>query len=158
MLRAIAGLVHPAAGTVTLDPAGEDGIGAQVHFLGHLDALKPNLTLAENLSFWRRLWSGAGLEPDEALDRVGLGGLDDLPAGILSSGQKRRAAIARLLLADRPVWLLDEPTNALDAESERDFGELIASRLAGGGIVIAATHRRLPVVPMATLALGQDAA
>lgn len=156
-LRLIAGLLRPTGGTLTLDPAQEDGIAASVHYLGHLDGLKPNLSLAENLEFWRRLWRGAGLGIDAALDRVGLAALSDLPAGILSAGQRRRAAIARLLLDDRPIWLLDEPTTALDAAAEIILGDLIGSHLAGEGLVIAATHRSLPVAASATLTLGRAA-
>jgi heme exporter protein A len=155
-LRLIAGLVRPAAGSVTIDPSpSEDGIGAACHYLGHLDALKPNLTVGENLGFWRRLWRGAGLEVGEALDRVGLGDLTDLPAGVLSAGQRKRAAIARLLLAQRPIWLLDEPTSALDTASEATLGDLVRSHLADGGIIVAATHRPLPVAATTTLELGQ---
>jgi len=155
-LRLIAGLVRPAAGSVTLDPSpSEDGIGGSCHYLGHLDSLKPNLTVGENLSFWRRLWRGTGLEVGEALDRVGLGDLADLPAGVLSAGQRKRAAIARLLLAQRPIWLLDEPTSALDTASEATLGDLVRDHLADGGIVVAATHRPLPVAPTTTLELGR---
>jgi heme exporter protein A len=157
LLRLVAGLVRPAAGTVSLDPAPEEGIGRAVHYLGHLDALKAPLTVAENLAFWRKIWGGDGLSPDAALDRVGLGHLADLPAGILSAGQRRRAAIARLFLSQRPVWLLDEPTTALDAAAEKTLGRLIEEHLSGGGIVLAATHRPLPVAPAATLALGEAA-
>lgn len=155
LLRLLAGLLRPAAGKVVLDPQGEGGLGESVHYLGHLDALKANFTLAENLSFWRSLWSGAGLTPDAALDRVGLGALVDVPAGFLSAGQRRRVAIARLLLVYRPVWLLDEPTTALDAGAEKNLGRLIEDHLASGGIAIAATHRSLPVAPTTTLTLGK---
>jgi heme exporter protein A len=155
LLRLIAGLLRPAAGKLALDPPGDGEIGEQIHYLGHLDALKPNFTLAENLSFWRSLWRGAGLAPGEALDRVGLGGLIDVPAGLLSAGQRRRVGIARLLLANRPLWLLDEPTTALDAKAEEELGHIIETHLANGGMAIAATHRALPIAPSATLLLGQ---
>jgi heme exporter protein A len=157
LLRLLGGLVRPAAGTVTLDPAAEEGIAGAVHYLGHLDALKPGFTVEENLAFWRKVWGGEGLAPEEALDRVGLAHLADLPAGILSAGQRRRVAIARLLLSRRPVWLLDEPTTALDAEAEKGLGGIIEEHLAGGGIAVVATHRPLAVPPAATLALGQAA-
>ena len=157
MLRLVAGLIRPAGGTVSLDPSAEEGVGAEVHYLGHLDALKPSLTLSENLSFWKKLWRGPGLQPGEALDRLGLAHLADLPAGILSAGQKRRAAIARLLLANRPIWLLDEPTTALDVDAEKTLGRLIGKHLSDGGLVLAATHRPLPVASTATLRLGQAA-
>jgi heme exporter protein A len=156
MLRAVAGLLQPAAGRIELD--GETGeIGLHSHFLGHLDALKPGVTLAGNLDFWRRIFRGTGLAPLDALDRVGLADLADLPAGILSAGQRRRVAIARLLLSHRPVWLLDEPTTALDSEAERTLGILIEAHLRDGGIVLAATHRPLPVTASATLRFGAAA-
>jgi heme exporter protein A len=156
-LRLIAGLVRPSAGTIAVEPSSEDGLPTQVHYLGHLDALKANLSLAENLDFWQRLWRGSGIAVERALDRVGLGDLADLPAGVLSAGQRRRAAIARLLLDRRPIWLLDEPTSALDAEAEATLGELIAEHLGSRGLAVAATHRPLPVAPTTTLALGRDA-
>jgi heme exporter protein A len=151
LLRLVAGLLRPAAGTVALDPAEED-IAARIHYLGHLDALKPGLTVRQNLAFWQRLWGGGDLEA--ALAAVGLEALGDLHASVLSAGQRRRVALARLLVAPRPVWLLDEPATALDAGAEAGLGRLIAGHLAGGGLVIAATHRDLPVTPTATLALG----
>lgn len=154
-LRLIAGLVRPTAGTIILDPSSDEEFGSQVHYLGHLDALKPALSLAENLVFWRRLRRGQGLDVEAALDRVGLGDLIDLPAGVLSAGQKRRAAIARLLLDRRLIWLLDEPTSTLDADSEATLGALISDHLAGGGMAVVATHKPLPVAATATLTLGQ---
>jgi heme exporter protein A len=153
LLRLIAGLLRPAAGAITLDPAPENGIGGAAHYLGHLDALKPTLTVAENLLYWRRLYDGAG-KTEAALESVGIAHLADLPAGRLSAGQKRRAALARLLLAERPLWLLDEPATALDAAGEAMLGALIAAHLGRGGIVVAATHRPLPVTPAAMLRLG----
>jgi heme exporter protein A len=154
LLRLIAGLLQPAAGSLALDPPEEDGIRRQVHYLGHLDALKPGLSLAENLGFWRRLWAGEGATVDAALGSVGLAGLGGLPVAVLSAGQKRRAAIARMLLASRPIWLLDEPTAALDEAAEAMLGRLIGRHLGAGGMVIAATHRDLPLAPTGSLALG----
>ncbi len=153
LLRVVAGLLKPAAGAVRMEPEPEAGIPASVHYFGHLDALKPSLTVADNLSYWRRLYGGAG-DLDTALDQVGLAHLIDLPAGRLSAGQKRRVALARLLVSARPVWLLDEPATALDAAAEATLGRLIATHLSRGGLVMAATHRPLPINPAATLALG----
>ena len=155
LLRLVAGLLTPSAGTIALDPAPDDGLMAQVHYLGHLDALKPVLSVRENLAFWRRVWRGGDI--GAALEEVGLGHLDHLPAGALSAGQRRRVAIARLLIAPRPIWLLDEPTAALDAAAEATLGRLIARHRSGGGMVIAATHRDLPATPSATLRLGEPA-
>ncbi len=127
-------------------------IGENAHYLGHLDALKPGLTVRQNLDFWRKLWGGGDI--DTALEAVGLEPLGDLHASVLSAGQRRRVALARLLVARRPLWLLDEPATALDAAAEAGLGRLIADHLKGGGMAIAATHRDLPVKPTATLALG----
>lgn len=153
LLRAIAGLLRPEAGTIGIEPEPEAERAALIHYLGHLDGLKPGLTVAENLAFWRQVMGGRG-DIGPALDAVGLGHLDHLPVSILSAGQKRRVAIARLLTVDRPIWLLDEPATALDAASEETLGRLIAGHLDGGGMVLAATHRPLPVTPAATIDLG----
>ena len=153
LLRVVAGLLQPVAGAIRIEPEPEAGISGAVHYLGHLDALKPSLSVADNLAYWRRLYGGDG-DIEAALDKLGVAHLIDLPAGRLSAGQKRRVALARLLVAERPVWLLDEPATALDAAAETMLGGLIAAHLATGGLVIAATHRPLPVVPSAALALG----
>ncbi len=155
LLRLVAGLLRPAAGSVVLEGAGDAGIGENVHYLGHLDALKAGLTVRQNLAFWRKLWGGGDI--DAALAAVGLEPLGDLHASVLSAGQKRRVALARLLVSRRVLWLLDEPATALDAAAEAGLGRLIADHLAGGGMAIAATHRDLPVQPAATLALGAPA-
>jgi heme exporter protein A len=153
LLRVIAGLLAPVAGTIALDPVAEDGIGPESHYVGHADALKPSLTVAANLRFWRRVLSGKG-SIEEALDAVGMVPLADLPVSTLSAGQKRRAALARLLVAPRRIWLLDEPTGALDAAAEVMLGRLMTRHLAAGGIAVAATHRPLPVTAAQRLALG----
>jgi heme exporter protein A len=155
LLRIVAGLLVPARGQVVVEPDPEGGMGASVHYLGHLDGLKGALTIDANLRFWYRLWQGG--RQAEALDAVGLTGLDHLPVAMLSAGQKRRVAIARMLLAPRPIWLLDEPTTALDATAETMLGTLIERHLASGGLVVAATHRGLPVAPTRTLDLGGTA-
>jgi heme exporter protein A len=156
VLRVIAGLLAPAAGAVRLDPEPEAETSASMHYFGHLDGLKPSLTVADNLGYARRLYGGRG-DIEAALEAVGLAHLFDLPAGRLSAGQKRRVALARLLVSARPVWLLDEPATALDAAAETTLGRLIAAHLTAGGIAVAATHRPLPVAPAATLALGGGA-
>lgn len=153
LLRVIAGLLAPAAGSVRFDPSGEGGVGAIAHYLGHLDAMKPGLSVRENLSYWRRIWQGAG--PIEgALEAVGLAHLAELPAGSLSAGQRRRGALARLLLVNRPLWLLDEPATALDAAAEDTLARLIASHIASGGLAVVAQHRPLPLLAAAELRLG----
>ncbi len=148
LLRLVAGLLAPAGGKVAFDPAPED---SAIHYLGHLDGLKTALTVRQNLEFWRVLWKGVEVGP--ALARLGLESLADLHVGVLSAGQKRRVSLARLLVARRPLWLLDEPATALDAAAEATLGAVIGEHLAGGGMAIVATHRPLPI-PAATLALG----
>lgn len=156
LLRIVAGLLPAAAGQLALE-AGEafPSVGTACHYLGHQNAMKTALTVAENLLFWRDFLGAPALPVGEALERVGLEGLGHLPFAVLSTGQKRRAAIARLLVSHRPVWLLDEPTAGLDAASEARFGELMAAHLEGGGIVIAATHLPLGLEGAQALRMGE---
>ena len=145
LLRVIAGLLPASGGTVSLNGGGEDFPDAQAgsHLLGHGNAMKPALTVAENLAFWRGFLGHEHMEVDEALEMVGLGEIGHLPFGYLSTGQRRRIGIARLLVGYRPVWLLDEPTSGLDKASEAQFGALMRAHLEDGGIVVAATHVEL---------------
>ena len=153
LLRCLAGLLPALEGRVTLDGAGDAPRRESVHYLGHLDALKPVLTIRETLAFWRNVYGGAG-DVDDTLDAVGLADLEDVPAGYLSAGQRRRVALARLLVAPRPVWLLDEPTSALDAAAQARLGELMAAHRARDGLVVAATHADLPLEGAQLLRLG----
>jgi heme exporter protein A len=141
LLRIIAGLLAPAEGELALEGS-ESRPAEACHFLGHLDAVKGALTVAENLDFMRALLGGnpAG---GEALKRVGLDHLSGLPAQILSAGQKRRLALARLIAAPRPIWLLDEPTASLDAAGKELLIEMMNAHRAGGGMIVAATHLEL---------------
>jgi heme exporter protein A len=145
LLRLLAGLIQPAAGAVTLEDSEADlTLGEQAHYVGHLDALKPSLTVAENLSFWASyLGGGAAIAP--ALAAVGLDAVADLPAAYLSAGQRRRLSLARLVAVPRSVWLLDEPTSALDASGQGRLTDLMRGHLAGGGLIVAATHGSLGV-------------
>lgn len=155
LLRAVAGLIGAEAGVVSL--AGGDveaTVGDQCHFVGHLNAVKPGLTAMENLSFWEGALGHDTMPVHRALDRFGLGGMADVPAGYLSAGQKRRLGLARLLVARRPVWLLDEPTVSLDAASVGTFAGIVAEHLANGGIVVAATHVPLGIAGARELTLG----
>lgn len=146
LLRLIAGLLAPVAGSLALDGGeAELTLPEQSHYLGHRDALKPALSVSENLSFWRDFLGGDGGDLGQCLGAVGLGHATHLPAGFLSAGQRRRLSIARLLVVRRPVWLLDEPTSALDAAGQGLFAGLTRDHLARGGIVIAATHAPLGI-------------
>jgi heme exporter protein A len=154
LLRVIAGLLHHSEGRLELvGGETEASIGEQVHYVGHQDALKPSLSVAENLKFWAAFLGGKS-SADAGLEAVGLSGLADLPAGYLSAGQRRRLALARLACVQRPIWLLDEPTAALDAASQEKLGELMRGHLAGGGMIVAATHGPLPLANTAELRLG----
>lgn len=139
LLRTIAGLLQPSSGTVRLEGDGDFEPRERIHLLGHLDAVKSGLSVARNLRFSRDLLAGAG-DVAAALDRVGLGAIAELPGAVLSAGQRRRLALARLICAPRPLWLLDEPTAALDAAGQRLLVDLVADHRAKGGIVLAATH------------------
>ena len=156
LLRMIAGLLRIASGTLALAGGEPDGaIGEQAHYLGHLDALKPALTVAENLRFWTEFLGNAGaVEP--ALEAVDLAPLADLPAAYLSAGQRRRLSIARLVAVKRPLWLLDEPTSALDAASQGRLAQLMRSHLAGNGIIVAATHGTIGLERARELKLGPE--
>jgi heme exporter protein A len=146
LLRLIAGLLAPFAGSIGLEGGdAELTLAEQSHYLGHRDALKTALSVSENLAFWRDFLGGARFDPAEILAKVGLDHAAHLPASFLSAGQRRRLSIARLLTVQRPVWLLDEPTNALDSTGQSLFTALMAEHLAGDGLIVAATHIPLGV-------------
>jgi heme exporter protein A len=141
LLRLIAGLVHKTAGRLELSGGdAEATLPEQAHYLGHQDALKPSLSVGENLRFWAEFLGGARAAVLPALESVGLAPLEGLPAAYLSAGQRRRLSIARLVAVKRPIWLLDEPTSALDAQSQGRLAELMRDHLAGGGMIVAAAH------------------
>lgn len=142
LLRIIGGLLPTAAGRVDFSGGGEEWptAAAAAHYLGATNAMKHALSVEENLAFWRSFLGEHRCTVDEALDQVGLLDIAHLPFGYLSTGQRRRVAIARLLMCYRPLWLLDEPTSGLDSRSEARFTELMREHLAGGGLIVAATH------------------
>jgi heme exporter protein A len=156
LLRALGGLVRLAEGTAELTGGElELTLPEQAHFLGHFDPAKPALTVAENLEFWASFYGGGGAQGiGSALAALGLDGLLDLPAAYLSAGQRRRLSLARLLAVHRPVWLLDEPTATLDAGGQSRFAEIAQAHLAGGGLIVAATHAPLGLEGMQELRLG----
>ena len=154
LLRMIAGLVRIAGGQLALEGADtEKSVPEQAHYLGHQDALKPSLTVAENLDFWAR-YLGSTEARSDALAAVGLGALADLPAAYLSAGQRRRLSLARLIAAPRPIWLLDEPTSALDREAQDTLKDLMQKHLSGGGLILAATHGPIGLDSAKELRLG----
>jgi heme exporter protein A len=156
LLRTIAGLVRIADGEVVLDGGDPElTIAEQAHYLGHQDALKPALSVGENLRFWAAFLGSAVVETSAALESVGLDALADLPAAYLSAGQRRRLSIARLLAVKRPIWLLDEPLSTLDAAAQERLAALMGTHLADGGLILAATHGPLGLASALELRLGE---
>ncbi len=159
LLRCLAGLLPAAFGSVWLN--GRDGdrsIGEQCHYIGHLNGVKPALTVLENLAFFAVFLGGNQDDTAQAADSLMLSDLEDVPAAFLSAGQKRRLGLARLLCAKRPVWFLDEPAVSLDRASQEILARIVSAHLAAGGIVAAATHTPLGWSDAKTLDFGEIAA
>ena len=161
LLRMIAGFLEPPEGRLTWngrpfgevdDEAGDDP--ARIAFVGHLDAVKRALSVAENLAFWAGLYGGGGGGVNQALDRLGIGHLAELPARFLSAGQRRRLGLARLMVTPAALWLLDEPTVTLDEASVAAVEALIAEHRDGSGMVMVATHAEMAIPGAAVLTLG----
>jgi heme exporter protein A len=158
LLRIIAGLLRSAQGRLTLEGGDPElSIGEQAHYLGHQDAIKPSLSVAENLAFWADFFGAASDDVTGPLAAIGLEPLMALPAAYLSAGQRRRLSLARLVAAKRPIWLLDEPTSALDAAAQGRLTELMRAHLATGGLIIAATHAPIGLDKTLELRLDQTA-
>lgn len=158
LLRSIAGFLPPTRGEIVLEGGDvERSVAEQCHYIGHANAIKNSLTAAENLAFWAR-YLGApavGFEDivDNALDQLGIGALADIRAAFFSAGQRRRLALARLMVARRPLWLLDEPSVSLDADSTSMLAEIVRKHVEAGGLVVAATHIELGLGSARTLVL-----
>jgi heme exporter protein A len=155
LLRTIIGLARITHGRIVL----EDGdpeltLAEQSHYLGHQDALKPSLSVSENLQFWASFLGAGAANIRPALDAVGLNELADLPAAYLSAGQRRRLSIARLLAVKRPIWLLDEPTSTLDASAQERLTGFMRAHLGDGGLILAATHAPLDLAGAKELRLA----
>lgn len=163
LIRAIGGFLAPLSGRIAL--AGGDAekeLPEECHYVGHQNGIKATLTVEENLAFWARYLSGGTGMGDQsrieaALRHFRLESLAAIPAAYLSAGQKRRAGLARLLVAERPVWLLDEPTVSLDADSTELLAAAVNAHVEGGGIAIAATHLPLGLTHVKHLRLGERA-
>jgi heme exporter protein A len=157
LLRALCGFLPLEAGGFALE-GGDAGrtVGEQAHYLGHADGVKGALTAGENLAFAAAMLGGRSSREAQrdALARVGLAHVIDFPARLLSAGQRRRVALARLLIADRPLWLLDEPATALDAAAQAALAAIMQGRLRGGGIIVAAVHAPLGLDGAQELRLG----
>ena len=157
LLRALAGFLPIEAGGFALEGGdSERTVGEQAHYLGHADGVKAALTAGENLAFAAAMLGGDSSWKTQlaALTALGLPHVIDFPARLLSAGQRRRVALARLLVAERPLWLLDEPTTALDAGAQTALGDLMRAHLEGGGILVAAVHGHLGLDGARELRLG----
>lgn len=155
LIRAIAGFLPPTQGSIELIGGdAEAGLNEQLHYVGHQNAIKAALSVRENVSFWAGYLGRSG-KIDEALACFGLTALADVPTAYLSAGQKRRTALARLVAAQRAIWLLDEPTVALDAASRDALVAASDAHLGQGGIIVAATHMPIPFSETRELDLSQ---
>ena len=182
LLRTLASLLPHQDGRIAYGLADDEVRGVEtLHYLGYEDALKPSLSVGENLDFWAamlgrrsgtapadpeagdavarasRSWDSAGraMSPKAALAAFGIARLIDLPAAYLSAGQKRRVALARLLLAPRPIWLLDEPLIALDTDAQATLTAILQAHLDAGGALLVASHQPL-ALPCRTIDLGKS--
>ena len=159
LLRTIAGFLRPATGSIALKEGAPDHpLSEQCHYVGHLNAVKASLTVAENATFWGRFLGGARGRLDAALETFGLMTLRDIPAGYLSAGQRRRLGLTRLLLAERSLWLLDEPTASLDEAAQQILTRVVNAHLAASGLVVSATHVPLAFARARELRLGGSVA
>ncbi len=155
LLRLIVGLLRAAAGRLSLEDGDPElSIAEQAHYLGHQDALKASLSVAENLRFWAGFFGAPSGDIGNALETVGLGAVAGLPAAYLSAGQQRRLSIARLIAVARPIWLLDEPATTLDAAAAGRLAEFMRTHLSGGGLIVAASHGPLGLTGAQELRLG----
>ena len=160
LLRILAGFLKPAGGALNWGgtPVEDDWPAhrGRLHYVGHLDAVKPALTVAENLAGWAHFRGAARAAPG-ALAALGIEGLADVPGRYLSAGQRRRLALARVLATPAPLWLLDEPTVTLDAESAARVDAMTAAHRADGGMAIVATHGEIALEGAQRLDLGAHA-
>ena len=158
LLRLMAGLLRPEGGTLAWGGAAitedREAHRARLRYLGHLDAVKTHLSVSENLAFWAEYWGVATSAIAPAMEQLGIAHLAAAPARQLSAGQRRRSALARLALGPAPLWLLDEPSAALDTDGIARLVGMIAAARAAGSIVIFSSHDTLPVPNLKQLALA----
>lgn len=158
LLRAIAAYIRPVGGTIRLDGADSElTITEQAHVVGHANAVKSSMTVFENAAFWSEYLGGHASDTERierALRHFGLEDLVEFPAAYLSAGQRRRLGLARLLLAPRPLWLLDEPTVSLDIASSDRLVAAVNDHTSGGGLAIIATHVPLALERVRTLTIA----
>ena len=145
ILRAIAGLHKPKSGTIGFQGASEFENSDYIGILSHLDAIKPNEKIGRQLEFWAEIFCGSNAQISFIAEKLKIKHLLGLMGSSLSAGQKRRVAIARIILTQRPIWLLDEPAAPLDADGRNILGSILQQHLDGGGIIIAAVHDPLPL-------------
>lgn len=154
LLRQIAGLVEIAGGSLALEGGeAEAALWEQAHYIGHLDALKSAMSVRETADFWSGFLGGVADHIEAAFEVFDLQGLADLPVAYLSAGQRRRLALSRLLIAPRPLWLLDEPSVALDAASLARLVAAMERHMESGGLIVAATHQDLGLAGSIPLAI-----
>lgn len=154
LIAMLCGRLRPEAGTIRLEGLDETPLAEAAHLVGHRDGLKSALTAEENLRFAQEVLGGTAMTPAQALEAVGLAHAGALPVGYLSAGQRRRVALARLLVAARPLWLLDEPAAALDSNAQAMLIGLMQGHLAAGGAILAATHGPLGLDGARELRIG----
>jgi heme exporter protein A len=158
LLRTLAGFIRPFRGTIRLDGGDKEmTVGEQAHVVGHMNAVKSSLSVVENVRFWNAYLDTKETSADRveaALHHFGLEDLGEFPAAYLSAGQKRRLGLARLLVAHRPVWLLDEPTASLDTASSERLVSAVNDHTKSGGLAVIATHLPLPLERAQTLDLA----
>lgn len=156
LLAILAGLLRPSAGDGRLGdlPLGSAAFRANTAYAGHRDALKPTLTLRENLTAWVRILGGRAESIDDAVERYALGPVADTQAGLCSAGERQRAALARVLTLDRPFWVLDEPAATLDSNARETLAGTIADHAHSGGSAVIALHGDLAPEPESTIRLG----
>lgn len=158
LLRLMSGLLRPHGGVLSWDGEQiDDDIAAhnsRITYVGHAEAVKPAMSVLENVEFWRSVRPQPGQSAIDALASVGIEHLANIPARYLSAGQKRRVALTRALTSGAKLWLLDEPTTALDADASASFGATIEAHRQAGGMAVISTHTDLGLSDVRNLNLS----